>query len=185
MTIWLTESVLPSDPTWTLKMAWILLGYLSEFGSSGFLKYPNDIHLSSESGKIAGILVECLNNGYLIGLGINRFSPEEVKNAAGWEALPDHHAMALSLSRRIRNQFLGSKKVPSDVIMGDLNRRLLWKGEWVAWKETGSASLSLGKIVRLDGTGRLEISDPDGRSRYLPETVHAVRRVDPAEKIRP
>ena len=187
MTIWMAASDLPANPPWTLKMAWTLLGYFSEFGSTGFLKYPNDIHLDSESGKIAGILVERINNGYLIGVGINRFSPEEVENASGWESLPDHHAMALALSRRIRNQFSGSGKetVPSDVIMEDLNRRLLWKGEWVAWKETGSATLSLGKIVRLDETGRLEISDPDGVSRYLPETVHAVRRVDPSEKSRP
>ena len=187
MTIWMTESDLPGDPPWTLKMAWTLLGYFSEIGSPCLLKYPNDIHLSSESGKVAGILVERINKGYLIGVGINRFPPEEVKNAAGWSALPDHHAMALSLSRRMRDQFLlpGKERVPSSVLVDELNRRLLWKGEWVVWKETGSDALSLGKIVRLDGTGRLEVSDSNGVSRYLPETVHTVRRVDPAEKVRP
>lgn len=186
MTIWISGSDLPDDPPWTLKMAWTLLAYFAEFGIAGFLKYPNDIHLSSEAGKIAGILVERINNGWLIGIGVNRFSPEMVDEAAGWEGLPDHHAMALSLSRRMRDHFLvpGGEWIPSAVVMEDLNRRLLWKGEWVVWKEIGRTSPSLGKIVRLDGTGRLEVSDPDGVVRRLPENVHAVRRVDPPERIR-
>ncbi|MCL4460274.1 MAG: hypothetical protein M1297_00975 [Nitrospirae bacterium] len=183
LSIWVPEQTFLLPP-WTLRLAWTVLSYLEKKTVRCRLKYPNDIHLSANSLKLSGILVEQVSGGAVLGVGLNRFLPESLSKASACEDLPDHHEMALSLSELFFSSFLSTEKnvVTSQRIMEDLNRSLLWKGEWVVWKEDGPSPTGLGKIVGLDLSGRLEILDATGNSRKLPETVRSVERVEPPER---
>lgn len=184
LSIWVEgqESLLPP---WTLCLAWTVLSYLRSLNIPCQLKYPNDIYLSSNCLKLAGILVEKTSGGTVLGIGMNRFLPDGFSGAAACEDLPDHHILALSLTGIFYRQFLDGKEkedVP-DRFLKDLNDQLLWKGEWVAWREEGGMSAGLGKLVGLDLSGRLIVLDTSGSHRMLPETIRSVERVEPSAKI--
>ena len=184
LSVWVGDQEPPPSLPWTLRLAWTLLFFLRSRSVSCQLKYPNDIYLSSDSRKLAGILVEKTSGGSVLGVGLNRFLPEGFSGASAWEDLPDHHILALSLTELFTSHFLGpsDKSVIPDDILNDLNRILLWKGEWVAWKEEGQFSTGLGKIVGLDSSGRLLVQDTRGDNRTLPETIRSVERVEPSAR---
>ncbi|KGA92960.1 biotin--[acetyl-CoA-carboxylase] ligase [Leptospirillum ferriphilum] len=183
LSIWVAEQTSPLPP-WTLRLAWTLLTYLRSREIPCQLKYPNDIYLSANSLKLAGILVEKTACGAVLGLGLNRFLPEGLA-AAACEDLPDHHTLALSVTELFYTHFLEEKNSKQETapVLNELNALLLWKGEWVAWREEGKEHAGLGKIVELDLSGRLRVLEPSGNDRVLPETIRSVERVEASGRI--
>lgn len=172
------EEVFP----WTLKSAFILLEFLSEMGLPSCLKYPNDVWLQDPPGKIAGILVEKVRNGFVIGIGVNRVAPSEIPKARGFERLPEMHRLAQELTSRFHRRFMDhpSDRIPLEQILERLNDLLLWKGRWVALK--GPQGPSVGKIICLDPTGRLLLTASDGQRFLLHETVRALELVGESDE---
>ncbi|AIA30384.1 biotin--protein ligase [Leptospirillum ferriphilum YSK] len=183
LSIWVEEQVSPLPP-WTLRLAWTLLSYLRSRHIPCQLKYPNDIYLSSNALKLAGILVEKTSRGAVLGVGLNRFLPEGLA-AAACEDLPDHHILALSVTELFYAHFLEEKNSPPEIarVLNELNEQLLWKGDWVAWREEGEGNAGLGKVIDLDLSGRLRVLEPSGHHRLLPETIRSVERVEPSGKM--
>lgn len=158
---------------WTLKGAFVLLEVLSGLGVPCGLKYPNDIWLKDQSGKIAGILVEKVQKGWIIGIGVNRTAPPGSTRIGAWEDLPDMHQLAFLYSRQLFQRFLSNNPpfLLESEILERLNRVLLWKGRWVSWKAPNGPLI--GKIIQIGKTGRLEVKTPDGGNIMLPETVRS------------
>ncbi|MHB1604888.1 MAG: biotin--[acetyl-CoA-carboxylase] ligase [Leptospirales bacterium] len=176
MSLWVSNTV-DDDASWTLKAVFILLEIFSGLGIDCSLKYPNDVWLMNPPGKIAGILVEKVKNGYVIGLGVNRFAPPSIRKAAAFEGLPDIHQLAWKYTSLFHQAYLSSSsdRISLDLILERLGDHLLWKGRWVVWK--GPDGPSIAKIIRLDQTGRLLVMASDGHSFLLPGTVQGLELV--------
>lgn len=179
MSLWVSTEKTGEEIPWTLKAAFVLLELLSDLGVPCVLKYPNDIWLEDPPRKIAGILVEQVNRGAVIGLGVNRRTPPGMEHFGACEALPGMHQLALGYGKRFFRTFLsnGSASVSQAAILERLNGALLWKGRWVAWK--GQNGPLVGKINRLGKTGQLEVATSDGKDILLPETVRSLELLEP------
>ncbi|MHB1286160.1 MAG: biotin--[acetyl-CoA-carboxylase] ligase [Leptospirales bacterium] len=169
-----TEKGIP----WTLKAAFVLQEVLSGLGVPCVLKYPNDIWLKDQTGKIAGILVERVQKGWIIGIGVNKAAPPGLARFGAWEDLPDMHQLAILYSTQFFQEFLSSssRSLPEKDILERLNRLLLWKGRWVAWKAPHGPLI--GKIIQIGMTGQLEVTTPDGCNIVLPETVRSLELLE-------
>lgn len=61
----------------SLYFSSLLVEVLREFGSSAFVKWPNDIYL--EDKKIGGLMTNLLKGSFICGLGLNLQSSEEYR----------------------------------------------------------------------------------------------------------
>ncbi len=197
-------------PFLSLAVADACLRTFDELGFHGILwKYPNDLCAQiacdgqeDRVGKIGGILVEPVRNeqgramGWIAGVGVNLRPRKDVPGEpfSGSDLLPmslcDISRQSASpcgpiLLGRILTKHIGGvlSETSPEGVRNDLERRLLWKGRWVVFRQDGLPGI--GKIVGLSPKGELCLEDAEGVLRHVGPTARTIRPVtlerDPRE----
>jgi len=156
--------ILPSDPLLSLKAGLALVRVLRRAGVSAGLKWPNDVLV--EDLKIAGVLIEAIENLSLVGIGLNLVSAplDTATCVARYVESVDRNEWV----QEIVSELIVLSEAPCDL------------------EAYRAACLTLGKRVRLESVGAdapVEgvASDVDGYGRLVVMTTAGERTVSSGE----
>ncbi len=174
-TLILEKDKTPASPPLSLLLGLALALTLEEdFSLLPRIKWPNDVYL--EGKKCAGILCESEKKYWLCGMGINLNQasfPEELREKAQslYRVLGKKVDGKLFLPS-LKNRIFELLTRPAEEIIGEIGRRLLWKGE--------EKTLLLGDPARREElVGTVEGINPDGA--LLIGTPGGLRQIYSAE----
>lgn len=151
--------------------------FRAQWNLNVLVKWPNDLYLDGR--KLAGSLVECVDDHVLVSLGLNVNSLEE-------ERPPEVQARAVSLRDATKEEWCRT------TLLTCMGRA--WEDSWNTWMEQGNAvlvdrwrnvSMLDGKQVRLNykgnptvvhitgvsDSGNLQVVDSDGRPHEWPAAL--------------
>jgi BirA family biotin operon repressor/biotin-[acetyl-CoA-carboxylase] ligase len=148
----------------------------SLYGLNAEIKWPNDVLLDRK--KTAGVLVEAAwvdqkSAGIILGIGINisqksvppvltqLYPATCVEEATGHPV--DRFLVLQSIINSIQKWRL---KIGTDAFMSHWQAHLAYLGEWVRIEHSGKSSI-IGKVIGIDGQGRLVLKLEDQREEYF------------------
>lgn len=127
-----------------------------------FLKWPNDI-LNSEGKKLAGILLERIEQNIIVGIGINCASNESITDFAHLKEQTE----PLWLSYALAEEFPAAFKLKSEEVINYWKQKSFIKSQDVISVELPDGNKVEGKYEGLGPEGELRLLANDGQALEL------------------